>query len=196
MSTKLKALLSFQGLVLGVPVVVPHGLNWSGTPEQPDVAEVLEGDGPYTITATATTLSITRLAGAQADVDVLVESWHTLERAFDGVQVTRLSNQTLVIQGASPGGGGTPAVDVEDEGVAIPGNPHSTLNFVGPGVTAADAGAGVATITIPGDLGPQVDVEDEGAPIAGNPHSTLNFIGAGVVATDAGGGVADITIPA
>lgn len=46
------------------------------------------------------------------------------------------------------GGGGSNTVDVQDEGVAV--NTASTLNFVGAGVTATDAGGGTATITIPG----------------------------------------------
>ena len=39
---------------------------------------------------------------------------------------------------------------LQDEGVPVPGAPHNTLNFVGAGVTATDAGGGVADITIPG----------------------------------------------
>lgn len=50
----------------------------------------------------------------------------------------------------SPSGG---AVNVQDEGTAIPNTPHGTLNFVGAGVTATDGGAGVAIITIPGGAG-------------------------------------------
>jgi len=50
--------------------------------------------------------------------------------------------------GGSGGGGGSNTVDVQDEGVAV--NTASTLNFVGAGVTATDAGGGTATITIPG----------------------------------------------
>jgi hypothetical protein len=39
---------------------------------------------------------------------------------------------------------------VEDEGVTVPGGPHGTLNFVGPGVVVTDAGNGEATVTITG----------------------------------------------
>lgn len=46
------------------------------------------------------------------------------------------------------GSGGASTVAVEDEGVAV--NTADTLNFVGAGVTATDAGGGTATITIPG----------------------------------------------
>jgi hypothetical protein len=39
---------------------------------------------------------------------------------------------------------------IQDEGVAVAGAPHTTLNFVGAGVTVTNAGGGIATITIPG----------------------------------------------
>jgi len=48
----------------------------------------------------------------------------------------------------TPPAAASPSVDVQDEGVAIAGNPHSTLNFAGAGVLAVDAGGGVATVTI------------------------------------------------
>jgi hypothetical protein len=44
------------------------------------------------------------------------------------------------------GGSGTMAI--EDEGTPVTGGPHDTMNFVGSGVTAADAGGGEVTITI------------------------------------------------
>ena len=50
-------------------------------------------------------------------------------------------------------GGGTGGVIVDNQGSPIAGNPHTTFNFTGAGVTAADAGGGVATITIPGAVG-------------------------------------------
>lgn len=80
---------------------------------------------------------------------------------------------------------------IQDEGGALAGAPHSTLNFVGAGVVAANAGGGVATITVAGG----VTVQDEGGPIANNPKSTLNFVGGGITAADGGGGVATITVP-
>jgi len=81
-------------------------------------------------------------------------------------------------------------ITVKDEGSTVVGGPHATLNFVGPGVAATNAGGGQANITVTGT----VIVQDEGSPIAGAPHTTLNFTGASVVAADAGGGVASITV--
>lgn len=42
----------------------------------------------------------------------------------------------------------TTGLTVQEEGGSLAGGPHSTLNFIGVGVTAVDAGSGVADITI------------------------------------------------
>jgi hypothetical protein len=52
---------------------------------------------------------------------------------------------------AHGGGGGAPTI--QDEGTPLAGAPHSTLDFVGAGVTATDGGSGKALITIPGGGG-------------------------------------------
>lgn len=88
------------------------------------------------------------------------------------------------------GGGGAGGVIVEDEGVSL--GSFTTLNFAGAGVTATDAGGGVATITIPGGI-TGIVVKDEG--VSKGTFQALNFIGAGVTAADAGSGVASVTIP-
>lgn len=44
--------------------------------------------------------------------------------------------------------GATKGVSLEDEGTAVTGTPHTTLDFVGDGVTVTDAGSGEATVTI------------------------------------------------
>jgi len=56
----------------------------------------------------------------------------------------------MVGLGGLAGQGGAGAIVVDDEGTPLAGAPHSTLNFAGGGVTATDAGGGVALITIPG----------------------------------------------
>lgn len=43
-------------------------------------------------------------------------------------------------------------VSVQDEGSSITGTPHNTLNFTGVGVTASNAGSGVATVNIPSPI--------------------------------------------
>lgn len=44
-------------------------------------------------------------------------------------------------------------VIIQDEGGNIPNTPHGTVNFIGAGVTASDAGGGITNITIPGGAG-------------------------------------------
>lgn len=102
-----------------------------------------------------------------------------------------LASITVDAQGritAASNGSGTPSVNVQDEGIPVTGSPHTTLNFVGAGVVAANAGGGVATVTIPGT---QVVVRDEGSSVVTT--ATLNFVGAGVAVTNVAG-VATMTI--
>jgi hypothetical protein len=94
------------------------------------------------------------------------------------------------------GGGGSNTVDVQDEGVAV--NTASTLNFVGAGVTATDAGGGTATITIPGGstegsaltyVGTAGEALSTGAPVrfdtTGTPGEILNGQATTLPAADA-----------
>ena len=83
-------------------------------------------------------------------------------------------------------------IDVEDEGVNL--GAFSVLNFVGGGVTATDAGGGVAQISVPAPPVPAIIVEDEGIALPGV-FTTLNFTGGGIAATDSGGGIAQINVP-
>jgi hypothetical protein len=41
-------------------------------------------------------------------------------------------------------------INIQEEGTPLPNSPHTALNFIGASVTAADAGSGVASITITG----------------------------------------------
>lgn len=56
--------------------------------------------------------------------------------------------------------GATKGVSLEDEGTPVTGTPHTTLDFVGAGVTVTNAGSGEATITIPGGAGGQIIIND------------------------------------
>ena len=79
-------------------------------------------------------------------------------------------------------------ITVQDEGSNVLAN-ATTLNFVGPSVTASDVG-GVATINIAGI--PGVIIQDEGNVVVGSTN-TFNFVGAGVEASNVGG-IATVTI--
>ena len=89
---------------------------------------------------------------------------------------------------------------IEDEGVPLPGSPHTILDFAGAGVTATNAGGGKALVTIPGAPPPPpsqspIQIEDEGiaSGVAGQ-AITYNFVGAGVTAVVAGA-TCTISIP-
>lgn len=165
MATILKNILSFTGLVVGVPVALLHRLNVNGIPALPRTVE--PDSGGFTITADATSVTVTRTVDGGAAVNVLVEFWHTIEAVVPLVPPPgQLIGQVPWIQqpGAGGGGGGSTII-VEDEGAIIPGNPKSTLDFIGAGVTATDGGGGIATITIPGGpAGPPGPAGADGAP--------------------------------
>lgn len=100
-----------------------------------------------------------------------------------------MSTQTAKTRFAAPGGaGGGIAITVEDEGAPVVAG-VSVLNFTGLGVTATNAGGGVAQIDVPA-----LAIEDEGISIE-TTTTIVNFIGGGVTATSGGAGIVDVTIP-
>lgn len=149
MAQVLKNILSFTGLGIGVPASLPHGLNRGTGPATP---RLIAANAPgFTITANAINVTVTRTTGGAA-VSVYAELWHTYEDAepYPGLA---LANFPFVIDanGAGGGGGGSNII-LDNQGVVLPGNPFATLDFTGGGVVAANAGAGLATITIPGTV--------------------------------------------
>ena len=73
------------------------------------------------------------------------------------------------------------AITVQEEGISL-STAATTLNFVGPNVTASGTGA-VKTITVSGSSG--VTVQEEGSSLATD-GTTLNFVGSNVTATGTG----------
>ncbi len=74
--------------------------------------------------------------------------------AFTAAQealVVRSDGANWVIEDPGSGGGGS-ALQIDDDGATVETN-AVLLNFIGPGVTAAAAGAGAVDITIPGGAG-------------------------------------------
>ena len=63
---------------------------------------------------------------------------------------------------------------IQDEGTPLAGAPHDTINFVGAGVSAADAGGGKATVTIPGGGGGGIQPEIKNAIIGGTKSPAAN----------------------
>jgi len=85
----------------------------------------------------------------------------------------------VVIGRGLQGPAGSNTLIIKDEGTNVTSTPHSTLDFVGAGVTATDAGGGVATITI---SGLQNVVEDTTPQLGGN----LDVNGNSIVSAAAG----------
>jgi hypothetical protein len=97
MATRLKNILNFTagaGLT-----TVPHGLNWQGLGVRPDHIEFGES-GFVFVEADATNITIEN-NGGPAPVSMLVESWHSIERAFGDVATLALSPQPFVVVSSS-----------------------------------------------------------------------------------------------
>ena len=150
MTSILKNILRFTGLIVGVPVVQPHNLNLStsGTP-LPLLPQFVASDaGGFTVAITNLTVTVTRTAAASTGtVRVYVEHWHTIEEVLPPGNLATLV--PFLIQPGTGGGGGGSTILVEDEGVPVVGGPFTALDFVGEGVVASDGGGGTATVTIP-----------------------------------------------
>jgi len=126
-ATILKNILSFTGLVVGVPASLPHLLNVNGTGVYPDIV-LPDIVGGFTITADATTVTVTRLTGSPSAVDVYVERWHTIEYVTPpGELATKIP---FVVAGGVGGSGFSPSAFVYD-------------------VTGSEPGFGTSLITIP-----------------------------------------------
>lgn len=183
-----------QGLVAATPVLANAShvqVNTSGavvTTAAPTIADgvdgqllviVYAGTGSWQIRDQGTLAgSNVRLATStytMTDRDVLVLMW-----------TSTTSNWVEVGRSKSAGGS---ALTVKDEGSTL-ATDASTLDFVGPGVTASGTGA-VKTITIPGASG--LTVKDEGSALATDATS-LDFVGPGVTASGTGA-AKTITIP-
>lgn len=91
--------------------------------------------------------------------------------------------------GAASGG----SIETQDEGILIDAG-ATTLNFVGAGVTATNAGSNVTDVTIPGGGGSAIEVEDEGISLTTGVIK-FNFVGAGVAATQPVADEITVTIP-
>jgi hypothetical protein len=78
---KLKGVVAFSGLQLGVPTSLPHGLTFSDQNVTPDM--VHPDVSGFAVTADDTNVTVTRL-GSTDSVNVLAERWKTDERSFGG----------------------------------------------------------------------------------------------------------------
>lgn len=76
----------------------------------------------------------------------------------------------------TPGSGST--ITLYDEGTPLTNTPHAGVNFVGGGVTAVDAGGGVATVTIPtsGVFGTQAQDAENPTPASTTSTAFTQFL--------------------
>jgi hypothetical protein len=158
MATQIKNIVRFVNVAPGATVVLPHELAISppGGGELPQVPDHVTPDAAgFVITADAINVTVTNTNPTPVTVNVLVEVWHSIERAFGDVAVEDLVPKPFIEDSGGAGGGGS-AINVEDEGIYVATQP--TLNFTGTGVTAVDdPGNNRVNIDIPG--GP-VNCED------------------------------------
>jgi len=108
MRTTLKNIVVVTDLAVGASQVVPHGLNINGNPVVPQV--VIPSNAGFTITASSTSLTVTRTAAAFVNiVAIYVERWHSIE---DVEPPGGLGNLIPFIPSASGGSGNMPATIV------------------------------------------------------------------------------------
>lgn len=149
MTSVLKNILRFTGLVVGVPVVQAHNLNLNTNgsllPLLPQF--VASNAGGFTISVTDLTVTVTRtLAAASGTVLVYVEHWHTIEEVLPPGGLATLV--PFLIQPGTGGGGG----GVDTDGVTIGG----------------DGTLGNALFVIPSGLDEQVTVAVDGVTVTGD----------------------------
>lgn len=80
MKTKLFSITSFAAVAPGATVSKPHGLNKNdGTPIVPDEIK-RRTEGSFTVTADDTNITVENKGAAAADINILAERWHSIER--------------------------------------------------------------------------------------------------------------------
>jgi hypothetical protein len=102
-ATRLLQIVPFTNVAPSATVVLPHNINVNGTPKKPDF--VATDVGGFTITVTATTVSVTNTGTDPASPNIWLELKHTTPRQL-GNDVDNLTPQPFVVASSGGGGGG------------------------------------------------------------------------------------------
>jgi hypothetical protein len=94
---QLKNILHFIAVPAGGTASLAHGLNEHGIALIPDFLD--PNPKGLTVTANATTVTVTNTTLGVLNVDVLCEAWHTIERTFGAASTTALAPQPYVSGG-------------------------------------------------------------------------------------------------
>jgi hypothetical protein len=175
MGTILKNILSFTGLLVGVPVSLPHGLSVNGVPVKPQLGGI---DAPgFDVVADAVNVTVTRTTATTANVGVYVEHWHTIEDVTPPGGLETLTPFFLATGGES-GGGAVPQTTVASGFLDFVNDPGAMGAYFG------HSGSGLAEM-----INAQTLVGPTGAP--------YSYIGACRLHVQAGGDDAfiDLSLP-
>lgn len=117
MSTRLIQIVAFTNVAPAATVALPHQININGIAKRPDyVAADASG---FTITVTATQVSVTNGNAVPTSVSVWLELKHTIPRELGG-QNNLVPQPFVAASGGSGGGPSTPQAVIFDD--AIPAN--------------------------------------------------------------------------
>lgn len=105
MADQLKNILHFLAIPAGGTVSLPHNLHVAARALIPDYID--PNPKCLTVTADAINVTVTNTTADPVDAEILVEAWHTIERAFGGTQFEHLNPQPFVSEGGCGTGGAT-----------------------------------------------------------------------------------------
>jgi hypothetical protein len=127
-ATILKQIISFVNVPAGGQATLPHGLNWQGRPVRPDETKPSDSAFSRVLALTDTVnLTVQNNGAVMASCDVLVEAWHTIERAFGPDTTVALPIQPFEAgSGGGAGAGVAASVLVFRPGGVAAGNIYTT----------------------------------------------------------------------
>jgi hypothetical protein len=109
-SQRIKNTLSFANLAPAASIILPHGLKTSNfRPLAPDIIFIPNADLEVTASTTES-ITIKNNGVDPLSGSILLETWHTLERTFDGVQNVDLPVKPYIVVSASAAAPPAPSI--------------------------------------------------------------------------------------